>query len=164
MHLVTWVSTPLVIVRKMLSVAQVSLRDTVYDLGSGDGRVLVTAVRDFGAIKAIGYEIREDLYEIAEREVTRLNLGDRITMVKGDLFDADLSGASVITLYLSSETNEILRPVLEKRTKLQSRVVTYLFPINGWRTTEIVDLQSFSFAEGKFVGMLYLYRIPEAFQ
>lgn len=164
LSLVTWVGTPVAIARKMLEIAQAGPQDVLYDLGSGDGRILILAVKEFGVRKAVGYEIREDLCNIAEREIERLNLQKRITLIKGNLLEAHLAGASIITLYLSSEANEILRPKLEEYAKPRSRVVSYLFPINGWRAAREVDLQSFSFNEGRFLGMLYLYLVPQAFE
>lgn len=164
MNLVTWVATPLGIVRKMLDMAHVGSEDTVYDLGSGDARILITAVKEFGVRKAVGYEIREDLCEISERKIEQLNLRNKITLVRGNLLDADLSEASVITLYLSSAANELIRPKLEKYRKRQIRVVSYLFPMNGWLVAKKVNLQSFSFSDGRFIGMLYLYCIPQAFE
>lgn len=163
MSLVVWVRTPLEIVRQMLLMAEVGPGDVVYDLGSGDGQILITAVKEFGAKKAVGYEIREDLCEVSEREIEQLNLRNRITVVKGNLLDADLSEASVIIIYLSPSANEVIRPKLEQCVERQRRVVSYLFPMDGWQVAKAVNLQDLSLKEVHFLGMLYLYHIPQAF-
>lgn len=164
LRLVTWVPTPPEIVRKMLDIAQVGSKDMVCDLGCGDARILIMAVKQFGAKKAVGYEIEEDLYRISQQEIQRQNLHNRITLIRGDLLDADLSQASIIVLYLSSEANELLRLKLEKEAKPGARIVSYLFAINGWRPARKVDLDSCFFSEGHFIGSIYLYLIPQAFQ
>ncbi len=162
--LVTWVATPLEIVKKMLEIAQVSSKDVIYDLGCGDARILIRAVEEFGVQKAVGYEIREDLYEISRQETQHQNVQNKVTLIRGDLLDAVLSEASVIVLYLSSEANELLRPKLEKEAKFATRIVSYLFPINTWRPARKVYLDGYSFIEARFTGILYLYRVPHAFQ
>lgn len=162
--MVRWAGSPLGIIWRMLDLAQIGSEDVVYDLGSGDGRILISAVAEFGAKKAVGYEIRQDLCQIAEREIHRLCLQSRIEVVEGNFLDADLWEASVITLYLSREANELLRPKLEAQARAQSRVVSYLFPISGWRIADQVDLEGCSCSEGRFIGTIYLYHIPEAFE
>src|SRR3972149_1436 len=89
------------VVRKMLDVARVGPEDVVYDLGCGDGRILVMAVKEFGAEKAVGYELKEGLYKSTLGEIEHQKLKDRINLINGDLFEADISQATVITLYLT---------------------------------------------------------------
>lgn len=142
----------------MLQLARVGAGDVVCDLGCGDARILIAAVGDFGAKKAVGYEAREGLYEAAMRNIECHGLEGRIIVIKGDLFDANLSEPSVITLYLSNEANELLRPKLEKETKCGTRIVSHHFPITNWRIAS-------KKATGYYRGMaIYLYVIPEAFR
>ena len=123
MKLAICVATPPEIVETMLSLVQITSEDLVCDLGCGDGRILISAIKDFGARKAIGYEIRRDLCEATVKEIQKLHLQDRIKIVHGDLLEANLSGCSVLTLYLSSEANELLRPKLQKQLMPQTKVL-----------------------------------------
>lgn len=152
-----WVGTRPTVVSKMLQLAQVGAEDVVCDLGCGDGRILIAAVKDFGAEKGVGYEAREELYEGAMRNIERHGLEDRIIVTKGDMFDADLTKPSVITLYLSNEANELLRPKLEKETKCGTRIVSHHFPITNWR---IASKKAAGYCAGVAI---YLYVTPEAF-
>jgi len=164
MNLVKWIPTPIEIVRQMLKLAEASPEDFLYDLGSGDGRILTMAVKEFGVRKAFGCEFEKDIYDISQRKIRRLKLEDRICIINGDLLNADFCEASVITLYLSSRANQILRPRLQKYASPGSRIVSYLFPISGWRVAKTVNLRSLSFREGCFIGMRYLYLVPQAFE
>lgn len=159
-NLVTWVPTPREIVARMLELAGVTAEDVVCDLGCGDGRVLISAVRDFGAKGAVGYELRPDLCRASRRSAIQLGVQDKIRIVNGDLRKADLSEVSVVTIYLTTQANEMLVESLRTKLKSGSRAVTYLFPIPGWMPSREVDLGSASFAEGKFLGKLYLYVMP----
>lgn len=159
-NLVVWVPTPHEIVARMLALAGVSPEDIVCDLGCGDGRILVSAVKDFGARRAVGYELRPDLCRAARKTVRQLGAQDRIKIINGDLRQADLSDASVVTLYLTTRANQSLVEVLRTRLRPGSRVVTFLFPVPGWLPSREVDLGSLSFEEGKFIGKLYLYLMP----
>ncbi|MFC1992065.1 SAM-dependent methyltransferase [Chloroflexota bacterium] len=162
--LVQWVSTPLEVVRKMLELAQVGPEDIVYDLGCGDARALIMAVKEFGVQKAIGYEIRQDLYERSKQEIQGQNLQDRITLVRGDLLDADLSEASVIVLYLSPKANDCLRPKLEREVKSATRIVSYDFQINKWCPDKKVQLEDYPSSELSYTRTIYMYVVPQAFQ
>src|SRR5688572_7588537 len=100
--------TPQQIVTAMLELADVHADDIVYDLGSGDGRVPIAAVRDFGA-RAVGIEKRPDLVETARHNARAAGLTGRIRFLQQDLFDADIRSATVVTLFLSAEVNLMLR-------------------------------------------------------
>ncbi|UCC59894.1 MAG: methyltransferase domain-containing protein [Dehalococcoidia bacterium] len=163
LHFVEWAGTPVEIIREILHRAQVGSDDVVYDLGSGDGRILFAAVEEFGARQAVGYEIREDLCNIAAKQIREAHLEERIRIINGDLFDADLSDASVITLYLGNETNDILRPKLEQCTRADTRIVSYLFPMNGWQAEGELDTHSLSIQEGRLDDIIFVYRVPQAF-
>lgn len=110
---------------------------------------------EFGAKRAVGYEIREKLYKATLSKVAHRGLKDRIRVVNGDMFEADLSEAIVITLYLTSLTNEKLKPKLEKEAKLGTRAVSHGFEIPGWQETRKESFHS---------DVIYLYIIHDAFQ
>ncbi|MFC1897921.1 SAM-dependent methyltransferase, partial [Chloroflexota bacterium] len=152
---VIWDPTPFETVRKMLKLAQVGSEDIVYDLGCGDARMLITAVNEYEAKKAVGYEINHDLHEKATQEIQRQHLQDRITLIRDDLLNADLSEASVITLFLSPAANEYLRSKLEKETKHSTRIVSYVHTMKTWQANS---------TESRPADRLYLYIIPQAFQ
>ncbi|MFC1909446.1 hypothetical protein ACFLXD_06330 [Chloroflexota bacterium] len=122
------------------------------------------AVKEFGARKAIGYEIRQDLYERSVKEIQSQNLQNRITLIRDDLLKSDLSNASVITLYLSPKANECLRPKLEKEAKFATRIVSYDFPMNKWSLDKRVSLEKYPSSELSYTRTLYTYAVPQAFQ
>ena len=161
--LVQWVPTPFEIVRKMLELAQVTSEDIIFDLGCGDARMLIMAVEDFGAQKAVGYEIRKSLYQSSKEKVQYQNLQSRITLIKANLLDADISEASVIVLYLSPKANERLRPKLEKEARFGTRVVSYDFPIDSWSTDKKVRLGKYPSSERSHTKTIYVYIVPQSF-
>jgi tRNA A58 N-methylase Trm61 len=95
-----YVPTPDAVVQRMLEVANVGANDIVYDLGSGDGRLAIAAVKDFGAARAIGIEIQPELVEKARANAKAAGVSDRVEFRQQDLFQTDLSEASVVTIYL----------------------------------------------------------------
>ena len=151
---VIWDPTPPVIVKKMLELAQVRPEDIVYDLGCGDARILLTAVKEFGAKKAVGYEINKDIYEKTKQEIQKQRLQDTISIIRVDLLNADISKASVITLFLSMEANEYLRPKLEKEAEPGTRIVSYVHTMRKWQEENI---------ESDSLNRLYLYVVPKTF-
>ena len=153
--LVEWGPTPPGVVKKMLELAQVGSEDIVYDLGCGDARILMMAVKEFGVRKAVGYEIRQDLYEDSIKEIQNQNLQDRITLIRDDFLNADLSQASVITLFLSITANEHLMPKLERETLPSTRIVSYIWPMKTWQADSTESCSG---------DRLYLYVVPRAFQ
>lgn len=132
-----FVSSPMERVRRMLTLAEVRTDDVVYDLGSGDGRIVVAAVRDFKAKRAIGIELRSDLVKKACTEIRRLKLEDKIEIIQGDALEVNISEADVVTLYLTSRGNEILKPKLEKELKPGARVVSRNYKISGWEPIKV---------------------------
>lgn len=153
MSLAPFVSTTFDIVGHMFELAHAGREDTVVDLGCGDGRILITAVTSFEVQKAIGYELRRDLYERAVGEIHRRGLEGRAIAVNEDLMKADLREATVITLYLTTAGNETLRPKLEREGKRGTRVVSHDFKFAGWTPT----------SKESFNGhMLYLFTLPKA--
>lgn len=137
MLLAPYVSTSKDNIRRMLEIERVSADDVLFDLGSGDGRILITAVREFKVKKAIGIEIREDLVNEARTQIRRYNLERNIEIIHGDALHINLSMADVVTLYLTSRGIEILRPKLEKDLKAGTRVVSLSFQINNWKPVKI---------------------------
>jgi len=132
-YFVPFIPTSLDTAKRMLELAEVRPRDVVYDLGCGDGRLLVLAAESFEAERVVGYEIRRDLCKTALKEIQARNLKERVTIVNGDLFDADLSEATVITLYLSYGVNKALEPKLRTEAGPGTRIVSHDFEIPGWK-------------------------------
>jgi outer membrane protein assembly factor BamB len=150
-----FVPTPQDVVEKMLELAKVKRTDVVYDLGSGDGRIVVTAARKYGC-KAVGFEIDPELVKLARNNVAKEDLGRLVTIEKEDLFTADLSAADVIALYLLPRMNARLLPQLEK-LKAGSRIVSHDFPIPGVRPDQEVTVKS---VEDGVKHAIYLWTTP----
>src|SRR5215469_17354779 len=112
-NLAPYVPTPQAIVERMLTAGHVSQSDVVYDLGSGDGRVVITAVQKYGA-RAVGVEIMPDLCRKARERIQSLGLSDRASILEGSALRIDLTPASVVTMFFLSTSNERLKPALEK--------------------------------------------------
>ncbi len=149
-----FVASPPEVIRKMLEIANVGSSDVVVDLGCGDARMLIAAINDFGAKTAVGYELREDLYKASLKSLEFNKLSERVKLVHGDLFNADLSEATVVTLYLTSMANERLKPKLEKETRTGTRIVSHDFSFNGWKANRIERFNGHT---------IYLYVLPEAY-
>lgn len=137
---VPYVPTPIEVVREMLKLAGLKPGEVVLDLGSGDGRVLVTAAKEFGA-KAIGVELRKDLIEKALANVEKERVSDKVVIIQGNFFDIKLPPADVIFLYLLTSVNERLRPKLEKETKPGTRIVSHDFEISGWKPHKTIEVR-----------------------
>ena len=123
----------------MLRLAEVQPEETVYDLGCGDARILVLAAEKYGA-RGVGVELDAEVFALARDNVRRQGLENRITLVRGNLFDADLRNADVVALYLLPEALARLRPMLEEQLRPGARVVTHDFGIPLWRATRIEKL------------------------
>jgi SAM-dependent methyltransferase len=115
----------------MLQLAGVSAGDVVYDLGSGDGRIPIIAAQKYGA-RGIGVELDPRLVELSWRIANEAEVADRVSFIVGDLFEADLSRATVVTAYLSSSIMRGLQPKL-RNLKPGTRIVSHQFPIPGWQ-------------------------------
>ena len=151
--LAPYVASPVRVVDLMLDIAKVKPGETVIDLGSGDGRILVAAVEKYKA-KAIGVEISPKLVAQARERIERNGLSEQAKVIQGDILQADLSGADVVTMYLESKTNADLRPRLEKFLKPGARVVSHDYAIQGWKPTRVERL------DGRQGHVIYLYEIP----
>jgi SAM-dependent methyltransferase len=121
-----YVPTADAVVRSMLDVAQVTPADVVYDLGSGDGRIVIAAARDYGA-RAVGVELDPALIRQATMKARKAGVADRVRFVQGDLFKADLGEATVVTLFLSPSINARLEGKLMRELKPGARVVSHRF-------------------------------------
>jgi ribosomal protein L11 methylase PrmA len=123
---VIYVPTPQSVVDAMLELAQVKPSDTVYDLGSGDGRIVITAAKKYGA-RGVGVEIDPALIRKARDNAVAAGVTDRVRFVNQNLFATDLRPATVVTLYLLQSINERLRPKLVRELKPGSRIVSHVF-------------------------------------
>ncbi len=123
---VIYVPTPQPVVDAMLDLAQVKRSDTVYDLGSGDGRIVITAAKKYGA-RGVGIEIDPALVKQARNNAAAAGVSDRVQFVNQNLFATDLRPANVVTLYLLQSINERLRPKLVRELKPGSRIVSHVF-------------------------------------
>lgn len=147
--------TPPYVVKKMLELAQVSKHDLVYDLGSGDGRIVIMAAQLFGA-RAVGVELRNSLYKKSSERIRELGLQKRAKVVHGDIFATDFSSASVVTIYTLPIVNRRLGPVLEKKLPPGTRVVCHDYGIPGWKPEKVLTLP----AKKRDPHVIYLYRRP----
>ena len=152
-NLAPYIPTPQEAVDRMLEAAHVKPGDVVYDLGGGDGRIVITAAQKFGA-RGVGVEIGSDLCRKARERIKSLGLEDRVSMVEDSALRVDLSAADVVTMYLLTSSNERLKPNLEKYLKPGARVVSYEFPIRGWKPVRVIVLQT-----GKTEHRIYLYEM-----
>jgi SAM-dependent methyltransferase len=148
------VRTPLVVVNEMLRLASISAGDVVYDLGSGDGRILIAAARDRGA-RGVGLEIDPALVAESTERARRLGLADRVSFLQQDLFQADIRPATVVTLYLSPDLNRRLRPKLLSELRPGSRIVSHNFDMGDWPPSRTLQVSS---NEGSHT--LYLWIVP----
>jgi SAM-dependent methyltransferase len=149
------VPTPPDIVLKMLEVAKVGKGDLLYDLGCGDGRIVVAAASRYGC-RAVGYDINPRMIRESRQNVEKHRLQELVRIEQQDIFKLDLREASVITLYLLPEMNDQLVPQL-KQLKAGSRIVCHEFPIDGFHYDRLVTMKS------SYDGVprdIYLYKLP----
>ncbi len=147
---VIFVPTPEAVVEAMLQVAGVTKNDTVYDLGCGDGRIPVTAAKKYGA-HGVCFDIDPERIKEANENVAKNNVGHLVKVVHADLFEQDLSGATVITLYLLPSLNVKLMPKL-KELKPGTRIVSHAFDMGDWKPEKELDV------DGRKV---YFWTIPK---
>lgn len=121
----------------MLKLARVQPDDVVYDLGSGDGRIVILAAQKYGA-RGVGIELDSRLVEIARQVAREGAVADKVTFIEGDLFSADISRATVVTLYLSTSVNRALEPKLKRELRSGTRIVSHQFRIGDWPPDETV--------------------------
>jgi SAM-dependent methyltransferase len=137
---VIYVPTPREVVAKMLAIASVGPGDVVYDLGSGDGRIVISAVHDFGATRGIGIDIDPQRIKEANENARAAGVADRVRFLNQDLFEANFSDATVVALYLIPSLNAKLRPKL-LALKPGTRIVSHDFDLGGdWKPREAVTI------------------------
>ena len=132
---VPFVPTPERVVEKMLEVAQVGPKDVVYDLGSGDGRIVIAAAKKHGA-RAVGIDIDPERIKEARDNARRAGVSDRVEFRQEDLFKADFREATVVTMYLLTGVNQKLRPKLLAELKPGTRLVSHAFDMGDWKPAQ----------------------------
>jgi SAM-dependent methyltransferase len=147
---IPFVATPHAIVGPMLELAGVTRDDVVYDLGSGDGRIVIAAARTYGA-RGVGIDLDPRLVAEARWNAMRAGVADRVTFVEGDIFHADISNATVVTLFLLTSLNERLRPKLQAELRPGTRIVSHAFRMGDWTPEReiVVDDRA-----------MFLWRVP----
>jgi cyclopropane fatty-acyl-phospholipid synthase-like methyltransferase len=134
--LAPYVSSPQRIVERMLELASPRAGETLFDLGCGDGRVIITAAQNY-KVMAVGVEINDKLVQLTTDRINKLGLGEHAKILHANFMDVDLSGADIVVLYLLTETNQQLRPRLEKFLKPGARVVSHDYAVPGWEPKEV---------------------------
>jgi tRNA A58 N-methylase Trm61 len=156
LFLAPFVATPTPVVRQMLILADLKPGEVLYDLGSGDGRAVIMAAKDFGA-NSVGVELRDDLAKRALDSIQKLDLKEKTRIVQKDIFNVNLSSANVVFLYLTTSANEKIKPKLEAELKPGTRVVSHDYEILGWKPLKVDN-----FCENPKLGYpshtLYVYR------
>ncbi len=147
---VKWVPTPPQIIDSFFELVPVSSSDIVYDLGSGDGRLLFAALEK-GAGKCVGIDIDPHCVNVAREEAKNKGLEQKVTFIESDVLDQDLSEASVILVYLLQSGIAFLRPKFETELRPGTRIVIETYPVQGWKPVKIKELKSRNF---------YLYVMP----
>ena len=153
MSLAPFVASPQIVVGAMLQLADLKKDEILFDLGCGDGRILLEAAQKYGA-NAVGVELDEGRYKGCLAKVKENNLNNRVKIIHGNLLEVDLKNANVVTLYLLTSANDRIRPNLERDLKKGTRVVTHDFPITGWTAKKIKELK-----EDWSSHTLYLYEV-----
>ncbi len=148
---VPYVSTPNEVVEEMLKMANVQSSDIVYDLGCGDGRIVVMAAEKFGA-HGVGIDIDPVRIKEAWGNATKAGVSDRVKFLERDLFDADIKDATVVTLYLLQRVNLKLRPKLLAELKPGTRIVSNTFDMGDWKPEKTIYVHN---------RTLYLWTVPE---
>ena len=136
---VVWVPTPQILVDKMLDMAKVTPADFVMDLGSGDGRTVITAAKR--GVRALGVEYNPDMVELSKRNAEKEGVAGKASFIKADLFETDFSKATVITMFLLPQINLQLRPKI-LALKPGTRIVSNSFTMDDWEADEIATLTS----------------------
>jgi 2-polyprenyl-3-methyl-5-hydroxy-6-metoxy-1,4-benzoquinol methylase len=134
-----YVQTPQEVVSAMLALAHVTSKDVVYDLGCGDGRIAITAARDYGA-HAIGIDINPERVEESRVNASKAGVSGLVDFVQKDFFDADLSRATVVAMYLLPEVNTELLPKLMQSLKPGTRIVSHAFGFRDWKPEQAIEV------------------------
>lgn len=155
-------STPMTVAHEMLKLAAVGPSDVVVDLGSGDGRLVIAAVRDFGARRGFGVDIDASLVDYANRKAADDGIGERAQFFLRDLFVTDVREATVVTIYLLPIAMDRLERKLASELTPGTRVVSHDYPLRGWQAERVVALDVPEKADytGRRSTALYLYVVP----
>ncbi len=151
--LAPYLPTPETIVKRMLDLGQLKAGETMFDLGSGDGRIVIMAAQQYHA-HAVGVELDPDLVESSSAKIRQLGLENTARIIYGDVLKQDYSSADLITVYLLPDSNLKLRPVLDATVRKGTRIVAHDFEIGGW--TPVKQIAIADDGEGRS-HMLYLY-------
>jgi hypothetical protein len=156
-----YVPSPQSVVSDMLRYADVGPNDFLIDLGSGDGRIVLTAAKVFGA-RGFGVDIKEDLVKRANDAAQKEGLADRVKFVKQDLFKTDISPATVVTMYLLPDTVNMLKDKFLSELKPGTRIVSHDYPLTGWIPEKYMqmDLEDKVQISGVTTTLIYLYIVP----
>src|SRR5215471_5803755 len=147
------IPTPLSVVERMLEAGRLKAGDLLYDLGSGDGRIVITAAQKYGA-RAVGIELMPDLCQKARERVKAAGLADRVRIIEGSALRIDLSPADVVTMFFLTGSNDRLRPALERQLRTGARVVSNEFPVRGWKSVEVIHVKM-----GRSDNPIYVYEM-----
>jgi tRNA G37 N-methylase Trm5 len=150
---VIWVPSPPEVIAAMLSAAKVGPQDVVYDLGCGEGEILITAAKQYGA-RGVGVDLDPVRIRNAKRNAVTAGVADRITFIQQDLFKTDVRPATVVTLYLLPELNERLRPKLLKELKPGTPIVSHDFGMGDWTPERTIEVSLTR------VHRVLLWRVP----
>jgi SAM-dependent methyltransferase len=148
-----FVPTPADAIAAMTGLAQLTPADLVYDLGCGDGRLLIQAAVDYG-VRGVGIDVDGALLERARQIADRAGVGDRLSFTQADLFATDLHAATVVFVYLLPHLNLRLRPRLQQQLQPGSRVITHMFDMGDWRPDQTLSLEN-----SEEDSVLYLWRL-----
>ncbi len=146
--------TPETIVQKMLEFGALKPGEKMFDLGSGDGRVVIMAAQKFEAYST-GIEMDKDLWKQSTEKIKRLGLDQRAKIINGDIMKQDYSSADLVTVYLLPSSNDKVRPLLEKQLKKGARIISHDFEFSGWTAEKVEHIEDDG--EGRS-HTIYLYR------
>jgi tRNA G37 N-methylase Trm5 len=152
---VPYVPTPTEVVEEMLRVANVGKNDVVYDLGCGDGRIVITAAQKYGA-RGIGIDINPERIKESNENAKKAGVSDRVKFVQQDLFETDFKEATVVTLYLLPAVNLRLRPKLLADLKPGTRIVSHAFDMGDWAPDKVIKVQG-----NQTERTVYYWVVPE---
>ncbi len=160
-----YVPSPQSVVSDMLRYAEVGASDFLIDLGSGDGRIVLTAAKVFGA-RGFGVEIKDELVKKSNEAAQKEGLAGRVKFMKQDLFKTDMSQATVITMYLLPDTVNLLKDKFLNELKPGTRIVSHDYPLTGWIPEKYVqmDLEDKVEISGVTTTLIYLYVVPAKVQ
>jgi SAM-dependent methyltransferase len=160
-----YVPSPQSVVADMLKLADIGPRDFVIDLGSGDGRIVLTAAKVFGA-SGFGVEIKDELVKLSNEAAKKEGVAERVKFIKADLFKTDISQATVLTMYLLPNTVNMLKDKLLTELKPGTKVLSHDYPLTGWIPEKYVqmDLEDKVQISGVTTTLIYLYMVPAQVQ